>query len=797
MTSSFDRVVDRLTNVKPQSDGSVRAVCPTAVHNGNAGANLSVRQGHKGVLLTCWSHQCDYRDIAEALGLTVSDLFDEPATQYMYADGRIVHRHNVTKGFHQSGNRTGHALYNLDELKNAVHQGKTVYIVEGEKDVENARTIAGVVATCNPGGAGKAANADWEPLRGADIIVVQDKDAPGRNHAAQIIALLIGLARTVALRQAKVGKDLTDHLSAYGTVDNLEQPAEIQPPQQPDLFDGPPIPLTDTPLMPAFPVGAFPPPIGDMITATAEFTQTDPAMPGTSALGALSACTGGHVEIQIRPGWCEPLCLYLVTVAAPGERKSAVQTTIARPIFDQEQQLGLAVETERLEAEARREIAAKRAARLSTEAARDIKDAETAKNADAEALGAAAQAAAIEVPAIPRLVADDITPEAAATLLAEQGGRLAIISAEGGVFDIIAGRYSRNIPNLDLWLKGHSGDPMKVDRKGRPPEYVRRPALTLSLMVQPATLSAVARTPMFRGRGLLARILYAMPTSNVGHRNTAPASVDQTVSDTYASTIQTLAAGLHGWSGDPAILMLTPDAEHAVRDLEATIEPTLAGDGELAPLADWGAKYVGAVARITGMLHLATHGPNGVRIPVAADTVHAATRLGAYFKAAAIAAFIEMGTDAVTADAMYLLERITRLGVDEISERDIHKAARKFRAKVDMLPALQRLVDHEYIAKVPNTAQTGGRPTIHYRINTTGQKAQKGQNPEEAPPSVTFGPFAPTPCPDEDDSDDNRGYLPQTPGAEVGQWIGSGTPVTHEHAESDNEDSTGDDDDAA
>src|SRR5581483_10312381 len=97
----------------------------------------------------------------------------------------------------------------------------------------------------------------------------------------------------------------------------------------------------------------------------------------------------------------------------------------------------------------------------------------------------------IEVPPIPRLVADDITPEAAATLLAEQKGRLAIISAEGGIFDIIAGRYSK-LPNMDLWLKGHSGDSLKVDRKGRPPEYIPRPALTLGLMVQPSVLDAIA-----------------------------------------------------------------------------------------------------------------------------------------------------------------------------------------------------------------------------------------------------------------------------------------------------------------
>ena len=64
----------------------------------------------------------------------------------------------------------------------------------------------------------------------------------------------------------------------------------------------------------------------------------------------------------------------------------------------------------------------------------------------ADAIGAAQIADAIEVPPIPRLVADDITPEAAASLLAEQGGRLAIISAEGGIFDIIAGRYSQQRP---------------------------------------------------------------------------------------------------------------------------------------------------------------------------------------------------------------------------------------------------------------------------------------------------------------------------------------------------------------
>ena len=102
-------------------------------------------------------------------------------------------------------------------------------------------------------------------------------------------------------------------------------------------------------------------------------------------------------------------------------------------------------------------------------------------------IGAAQIADGIEVPPIPRLLADHTTTEAAASLLAEQGGRLAIITAEGGIFDITAGRYlPKTSPNLDLWLKGHSGDPLRVDRRSRPPEHIPRPALTLGLMIQPA-----------------------------------------------------------------------------------------------------------------------------------------------------------------------------------------------------------------------------------------------------------------------------------------------------------------------
>jgi replicative DNA helicase len=330
-----------------------------------------------------------------------------------------------------------------------------------------------------------------------------------------------------------------------------------------DQFDGDPIPLTSTARLPDFPVDSLPKPIAAMVLGISQATQTDPAMPGTSALSALSVCTGGQAEIEVRSGWREPLCLYTATIAMSGERKSAVQLPLVRPILEVESQIAMNGSAARLEAETRKQVAMKAAERQRNAAAAADTNGQDAAMADA--IGAAMIAESIEVPPIPRLVADDITPEAAASLLAEQGGRLAIISAEGGIFDIIAGRYSGNVPNMDLWLKGHSGDPLKVDRKGRASEYVRRPALTLGLMIQPEVLNAIAANRQFRGRGFLARILYAWPVSKVGRRKIAQPPVDPDVETNYDTTVRDLASGMAGWRGDPAILTLTPKAQRRYR----------------------------------------------------------------------------------------------------------------------------------------------------------------------------------------------------------------------------------------
>jgi hypothetical protein len=73
---------------------------------------------------------------------------------------------------------------------------------------------------------------------------------------------------------------------------------------------------------------------------------------------------------------------------------------------------------------------------------------------------------------------------------------------EFGLFENAGGRYSDGVPNLDVYLKSHPGDDLRVDRVSRSPLHVRKPALTLGLVVQPDVIWDLARKPGFRGSGL-------------------------------------------------------------------------------------------------------------------------------------------------------------------------------------------------------------------------------------------------------------------------------------------------------
>ena len=121
-------------------------------------------------------------------------------------------------------------------------------------------------------------------------------------------------------------------------------------------------------------------------------------------------------------------------------------------------------------------------------------------------------------------------------MLSENKGRMALLSSEAGIFDTLAGAYSKSV-NIDVMLKSYSGDQIRVDRIGRESENILHPTLTVLLMAQPNVISKVLSNETFRGRGLTARFLYSMPASAVGTRRYRSKPVPEEVYKAYEQRI--------------------------------------------------------------------------------------------------------------------------------------------------------------------------------------------------------------------------------------------------------------------
>jgi replicative DNA helicase len=486
----------------------------------------------------------------------------------------------------------------------------------------------------------------------------------------------------------------------------------------------------------AFPVEVLPGWLGEYVAGVATATQTPPDLAGMLALAVLATVAAGAVEVEPRSGWREPLCLFVAVGMDAGTRKSSVFSAMTRPVADFEREQAAAALPGITETAVLRRIADQAAA--TAEAAAGKAPAGKLEEARAEAIARAAEAASLVVPPLPRWLVDDATPEALAGLLATYG-RIALLSPEGDVFDQMAGRYNQSSgPNLGVYLKGHAGDLLKVDRRGRPPEYVERPCLTIGLAVQPEVLRGLASRPGFGGRGLLARFLYSLPPSLVGHRQPGTPPVPLEVADRYALELQALAASLNAPAGEggPAVLTLDAEAGELLLAFERDLEPRLAaGSGDLDHLAGWAAKLAGATCRIAGLLHLASHLRDGWAQPINADTFAATARLAVYLIQHARAVFDLMGADPRVDDARWLLDWMTRTSRTQFSRRDAHQATPRgrFPKATDLEPALRLLEEHGYLRRLdpepPRDLHGRGRPASpRFLVNPLPRATETPEN---------------------------------------------------------------------
>jgi len=255
--SNLRKILEHLQGVRKSGDSWV-ARCPA---HEDQRASLSIRERDGKILLHCHAG-CSFGEVCSAGKIEMRDLFPDsdqksaPArgvakklvATYDYVDEKATLLSQVCrlepKAFFQrrpdgaggwSKNLDGvpRVLYRLPEVLSAAQ----VLVVEGEKDVETVRSL-GLVGTCNPGGAGK-----WRPeyadtLAGKEAIIVPDTDEPGRKHVQQIVASLVGKARSVQVVELSNAKDLSEWHQRGGTreqlLDLISTTPEWAPPPLPD-----------------------------------------------------------------------------------------------------------------------------------------------------------------------------------------------------------------------------------------------------------------------------------------------------------------------------------------------------------------------------------------------------------------------------------------------------------------------------------------------------------------------------------------------------------------------------------
>ena len=264
---TYNEILSRF-KVKRRSGDKSQCICPA--HNDKE-ASLSISKGEKGTVIFC--HACGKErtpEILEAVGLKMTDLFDDDPIQNTgerwrsYVEGREKRQiEDVYKYVDLNGNyaftrlrlsgkkfiygimdgdrfnyglkgkkrATILAVYceSLTGLRRAIEKGDRVFYCEGEKDVKtvNSHGLTGI--TCGASG-------DWVEgcatlFEGADVVILQDNDDPGRKSAKAIEKDLRKVAKSVRivvptpdLEHGDISDFFKDH-----SVEDLEELLKEEP----------------------------------------------------------------------------------------------------------------------------------------------------------------------------------------------------------------------------------------------------------------------------------------------------------------------------------------------------------------------------------------------------------------------------------------------------------------------------------------------------------------------------------------------------------------------------------------
>lgn len=457
-----------------------------------------------------------------------------------------------------------------------------------------------------------------------------------------------------------------------------------------------------------FPVNSLPQEIKDYITAVSESFQVSVDMTATFVIGVMALCIQGKYAVQVKPDWVEPVNLYTLVVARPSERKSPVLKEITSPVFKFTKEENERRKPEIASYELQKKILS---GKLKSVQESLSKAGDKTKYTMQDALDCQAELDALEEVAPMRLIVDDVTPEALVKCMSENDEKMAVVSAEGGIFGTMAGRYNDNT-NIDIFLKSYSGEYFSSSRITRKGDDLEHPLLTIVLAVQPQILIDIMSDNVLKGRGLLARFMYCVPPTLVGSRKYRTEPIAPSIRNQYENLVYEL-LNIPDVVGE-RLIRLSPEADLISEQYNQWIERKLTNAFE--EFEDWAGKLHGNTMRIAGIFHVIKHRINAYNVTLEADTITAAVEIAKYYLEHAKTAYDIMGLSDPqdVKDAKYIISRLRQNDKNDfnafITKRDALRLCQRFHAAEEMLPGLQILEESGYVSIVKEQSGKRGRP---------------------------------------------------------------------------------------
>ena len=394
--------------------------------------------------------------------------------------------------------------------------------------------------------------------------------------------------------RAEIYTNVMDNARAVGYEYEAEQTLQTTALErgEPELWEVPES-FDRCSLIQPFPMQSLPPLLRDYLQAVADYVQVVPEMAVLPLLSVLALCVQGKAVIKhTGNSHTEPLNLYTITVASPGERKSGSLKEFMRPVeeFQENYNRVHAVEIEEYRTER---------AFLENQKSNAMRG----KNADLHTAKAITKQIA-ELEEKHRLVLNvsDATPEALAMEMYTQGGKIGIIDDEGSIFDVLSGIYSSGQANINIFLKAYDGSNYTILRRTKDNIELKKPLLTMGLMVQPDHFQEAMNNKQFSGRGFIHRFLFSFPESKAGYLKMSSPDIPETLQKQYRDLIFHLLRMPE--SDSLPVIQCGKEAELLFSDYHEHLQKEIRDGGIFENLKEWASKQFARALRIAGIIHI-------------------------------------------------------------------------------------------------------------------------------------------------------------------------------------------------